>query len=77
MARVCEFHDYDGPAPCPHCVERGGLNLELAKKDNWRELPHCPSCLSPDRRLNEIADPPYFWCGGCGHHYETERRSAD
>lgn len=59
---ACAFHAFTGDGPCPWCDEAAGV-----VRREWTKLAHaCPRCESPDRRRNELADPPYAWCGQCG-----------
>lgn len=68
------MHPHNGEGPCPWCAEAAGVS-DLTP---WRPPANaCPYCDSPDVRRNELADPPYVWCGACGKRRGSRTEEDD
>jgi hypothetical protein len=67
----CSFHAYQGDGPCPWCSEAAGvIDLGVYKPP----VGACKFCESVEMRTNNVASPPYRWCGACGRRASEETR---
>lgn len=68
------MHPHYEPGPCPWCMEAEGVDPDAVAEYTKKIAAalRCPACEGLDIRLNGIAQPPYNWCGSCGHHLEIQ-----